>query len=334
MAADQIFIHAWWRSGSTYVWSKMRENDSHICYYEPLHEIISQLSLDVVLKPPDSERNRFFRHPILQKNYFAEYTELVHCNNLRFAPALSYDRYLLLPNQADEQLRVYIEGLLNAAKAAKRHAALCFCRSQMRSAWLKKNFGGLHIAQIRNPWDQWASFQLDYYFRGKVLLIALKLHDSHPFAFAHIESFERFARYMSKRSDAVVEPLFAKFIAKKDSLAVFLIIWIASALQAISCADFVLDIDRLSTDLDYRKSAVEWFKAIGCSIDFSDCASPASGKLPISPDEFDRIFNDTLTAMRTKAAALVIAEPEIVKQRLEALSPLSSKVLRSALEHQ
>jgi hypothetical protein len=330
--ADQIFIHAWWRSGSTYVWSKMRENDSHICYYEPLHEIISHLSLDVVLKPPDSERSRFFRHPILQKNYFAEYTELVRCNNLQFAPALSYDRYLLLPDQADEQLRVYIEGLLNAAKATKRHAALCFCRSQMRSAWLKKNFGGLHIAQIRNPWDQWASFQLEDYFRGKMLLIALKLHDSHPFAFAHIESFERFARYMSKRSDEVVESLFEKFIAKKDSLAVFLIIWIASALQAISCADFVLDIDQLSTDLDCRKKAMEWFQSIGCPIDFSDCAIPALNKWPVAANEFERLLNDAVMALRTKAAALVIAEPAIVRRRLGSLSPRSGKILQSALE--
>ena len=204
----------------------------------------------------------------------------------------------------------------------------------MRSAWLKKNFGGVHMAQIRNPWDQWASFQLEEYFRSKMLLIALKLRDSHPFAFAHIESFERFARYMSKRSDAVVESLFEKFIAEKDALAVFLMIWIASALQAISCADFVLDIDQLSTDLECRKSAMEWFKRIGCPTDFSDCASPSSRKLPVSANEFERMLNDTVTAIRTKAAPLVIAEPEIVRKGCESLSPLSSKVLQSALEHQ
>ncbi len=33
-----MFIHAWWRSGSSYVWSKLRANQSLICYYEPFNE--------------------------------------------------------------------------------------------------------------------------------------------------------------------------------------------------------------------------------------------------------------------------------------------------------
>jgi hypothetical protein len=332
MAADRIFIHAWWRSGSTYVWSKIRENRSHICYYEPFHEKISYLTRDLVAEPADVELSRFFRHPVQQKNYYAEYAELVRSDNLQFSPALSYDRYLLLPDQADEQLQAYIEGLLKAAMAANRHAALCFCRSQMRSAWLKKNFGGVHIAQIRNPSDQWVSFQVEDYFCKKMLLIALKLRKTHPFAFAHIEPFERFAHYMSKRSDAVIESLFEKFIAEKDALAIFLIIWMASALQAISFADFVLDIDQLSTDRNCRKGAMEWFESIGCPIDFSDCASPSSSKLPIAVSDFERMLFDAAMTIRTKAAALVVAEPEIVRQRLGSLSPRSGRILQLALE--
>jgi hypothetical protein len=334
MAAGRIFIHAWWRSGSTYVWSKIRENCSHICYYEPLHERISCLAPDVVAEPPNVELSRVFRHPVQQKNYFAEYAELVRANNLQFSPALSYDRYLLLPDQADEQLKAYIEGLLKAAVAANRPAALCFCRSQMRSAWLKKNFGGVHIAQIRNPSDQWVSFQVEDYFWKKMLLIALKLRQTHPFAFAHIEGFERFARYMSKRSDAVIESLFEKFISEKDALAIFLIIWMASALQAISFADFVLDIDQLSTDQNRRKGAMEWFKSIGCPINFSDCASPSSTKLPVPANDFERMLFDAATTIQTKATALVVAQPEIVRQRLESLSPRSGRILQLALEQQ
>ncbi len=86
-----------------------------------------------------------------------------------------------------------------------------------------------------------------------------------------------------------VESLFEKFIAKKDSLAVFLIIWIASALQATSCADFVLDIDQLSSDLDCRKKAMEWFQSIDCPIDFSDCAIPTLNKWPVAANEFERM---------------------------------------------
>src|SRR5262249_9526968 len=157
----------------------------------------------------------------------------------------SYDRFLLRPDELDDELRTYLERLLKTAFDSKRVPVLCFCRSQMRSAWMKKTFGGVHIAQIRNPADQWLSFKIEPYFRNKMLIIALNLRKVHPSAFVHIETFERFARYMAKHPPSAVARLFDTHIAERDALAIFLIIWIASTLQAISISDFILDIDRL-----------------------------------------------------------------------------------------
>jgi hypothetical protein len=327
MVTDRIFIHAWWRSGSTYLWSKLREKDTCVCYYEPLHERISGLTLALVEGPENVEISRALRHPLQKKDYFVEYAALIRANNLKFSPALSYDRFLLRPDETDDELRVYIDGLLNAASAAQRAAVLCFCRSQMRSAWMKKVFGGVHIAQVRNPSDQWASFQVEPFFRNKMLIIALKLRNLHPAAFTHIDAFDRFARYMSKHPAVAVEQLFDRFIKEREALAIFLVIWIASALQAVSFTDFVLDIDQVSNNLHWRKTATDWFKTIGCSIDFSDCASPSWGKLPVPPSEFERIMGDAVTAIRTNAASLVIADPDVIRKRLASLSPLSGQVL-------
>jgi hypothetical protein len=41
---------------------------------------------------------------------------------------------------------------------------------------------------------------------------------------------------------------------------------------------------------------------------------------------------DAAMTIRTKAAALVIAEPKIVRQRLKSLSPRSGRILQLALE--
>src|SRR5262249_18305364 len=155
---------------------------------------------------------------------------------LRFAPELSYSRYLLLPQETDEQLRLYLDGLIKAASAKSRTAVLCFCRSQMRTAWMKKVFAGVHIAQIRNPADQWVSFNVETFFPNTMLVIALKLRKLYPLSFTHIEAFERFARSMSKRS-LPVDQVFQFFLNERDILAVFLLIWIASTLQAISYCD-------------------------------------------------------------------------------------------------
>src|SRR5262249_15011629 len=98
MGAAPIFLHAWWRSGSTYTWSKFRQDESLICYYEPLHEKILHLTLEEVEGPADPELARVFRHPVQDKNYSAEYASLLRSNSLRFSAALSYDRFLLRPD--------------------------------------------------------------------------------------------------------------------------------------------------------------------------------------------------------------------------------------------
>jgi hypothetical protein len=333
--SDQpIFIHAWWRSGSTYIWSKLRENKSCRCYYEPLHERIADLSVAAVKEDPDFRLSRALRHPPPQKHYFAEYAKLLRSGNLDYSTDLAYERYFLRPGQMDEQLRNYLGGLISSASAAKRRAILCFCRSQMRSAWMKQTFGGLHIAQIRNPADQWASFKVDSYFVSTMIIIALRLRRLHAEAFTHIQSFERFAQQLSKRplpAEIIADYFIPQFVNQRDCLDIFLVIWIASVLQTIACCDFILDIDLLSTDLEYRLGASRWFDSHGCPVNFSDCSSPISSDKEAIISALERMAADTANAIGTGASSLIVTDPEVVKSRLLAISPLSARILSLAL---
>lgn len=335
MEADPIFIHAWWRSGSTYVWSKLREDEACRCYYEPLHEKIAGLNLSTINEPPDINLVLAFGHPAAQKHYFAEYAELLRSNSLRYFSELAYDRYLLPPSQADDKLCNYLNGLISSASAASRRPILCFCRSQMRSAWIKNAFGGIHLAQIRNPASQWASFQIDPYFSTNMIVVALKLRNLRPGAFAHIESFERLAQSLSERpslpAEMISKHFIGEFLRRRDCIDVFLVIWIASALQALACCDYLLDIDLLSTDLDYRKITSQWFDSVGCSVDFSDCSLPTDILAHTSSPLFERTLEHAASAVRSSAAALVIADPTAVRKWLPSLSPLSQRVLKLAL---
>jgi hypothetical protein len=333
---DPIFIHAWWRSGSTYVWLKLRENASWRCYYEPLHERMSFLTPADLEEPPKLDASQSLRHPIAEQHYWVEYADLFRSGTLNYSKGLAYDRYLLLRGQTDDKLRTYIEGLVSSASAANRRAILCFCRSQMRSAWMKQTFGGIHVAQIRNPADQWASFSSfktpEPYFIPNMLMIAFKLRHSHPLAFAHIESFERFAHSLSKRPSIAVEKVRKFFVTRSDALSVFLMIWIASALQAMACCDFLLDIDRLSTDLDYRNVTSQWFKSHGCLADFSDCSIPISSSAP--DHSFEQRMEDAAMAVRSRASSLVLTDPDAVEKWLPSAHPLSRRILSLALEGQ
>src|SRR5436190_9005958 len=246
-----IFIHSWWRSSSTYVWLKLRQDASLQCFYEPLNEGIAGLNVTAIQAGPEVMFGRMLRHPAAERHNFFEYLEPVRSGTLRYTPDLAYKRYILRRGQADPGLFAYIDGLLSAAAGNARRAVLCFCRSQMRSAWMKENFAGTHIAQIRNPFDQWVSFQVNSYFIRGTMNLALMLRKLHPDAFAHIEDFERQARALSnstghKRNDPGQRPL-----SKRDVFRIYMVIWIASALQSISSSDFVLDVDLLSNDRDY-----------------------------------------------------------------------------------
>jgi hypothetical protein len=330
-----LFIHAWWRSGSTYVWSKLRENDSCRCYFEPLNPSIADLTRAGVESPPDIDDIENFRHPILQRHYFAEYAELLDCADPIYSPDLAYDRYFLRPAQSDERLRTYLTELISSASKVKRRPVLCFCRSQLRSAWMLETLGGLHVAQIRNPVDQWASFksyqsEVRPNFAVDMMIVALKLRHSHPGAFVHIEDFERFAQQLSKRAslpaDTIAHYFIPQFVRERDRFDVFLLIWIASALQAIAHCHFALDIDQLSTSPTYRTTAEQWFSSIGCRVDFSDCCSPKIAK----PTIFEQTVDKAVSAIHSNAASLVVTKPNAVKKWLPSLSPLCTRILELA----
>jgi hypothetical protein len=324
-----VFVHAWWRSSSTYVWSKLRQNPGLCCYYEPLHERIASLDKEAVSASPESTISVALRHPVADRNYFAEYFDFPTSPVARYLPQLAYDRYLLRAGDDDPALHAYINALVTTAAEAGKRPVLCFCRSQMRSAWMKRHFGGIHLAQIRNPASQWASFQVSPYFTQRLVGIGLKLCGAFPQAFAHIRAFDRQTTGAPADRGGAGGP--ARFsIAAEDTLRLFLLIWLASSMQAIAQADRILDVDRLAIEPAYRESASRWFSGMGCEVDFSDCSTPGAGTGPGRPG-FHAAVQEAVQAMRTHAGCLVSDDANVISARLADLSQASAQILLAVL---
>lgn len=72
-AEKVLLVNGMWRAGTTYFWSKIRENTGWRCFYEPLHEVLS------VYHPSRNDDNmreevwRMMRHPSMTVGYFHEY---------------------------------------------------------------------------------------------------------------------------------------------------------------------------------------------------------------------------------------------------------------------
>jgi hypothetical protein len=329
---SSIFIHSWWRSSSTYVWLKLRQEVSLQCFYEPLHEGIAGLNVNAILSGPEVSLGRMLRHPAAEKHNFFEYLEPVRSGTLRYTPDLAYERYILRRGQVDPGLFTYIDGLISVAAGNSRRAVLCFCRSQMRSAWMKENFAGTHIAQIRNPFDQWVSFQVNPYFIARMMGLALSLRKLHPGAFTHIEDFERQARELSNRAGHPRNYSGPKPMSKRDVFRIYMIIWIASATQSISNSDFVLDVDLLSNDRDYQKLSTHKFLSLGCKIDFSDCLAPQAESSGIGSPEIKEAVDDAIRAIKYNAKSLAIFDAEAISKFLPALGRASREIVSLAAQ--
>jgi len=320
MAHDApIFVHAWWRSASTYVWSKLRRVEHLRCYYEPLHERVARLQ-EADLQQPETTFSRALRHPPSGDHYFAEYGPLLRAGKLPYSTELAYARYLLRADEGDDALQAYLQSLLDGARGAGQRAVLCFCRSQMRSAWMKHHFDAVHVAQVRNPASQFASFSVAKYFPATMATIAARLCRRFPGAFDHIPALGR----QVAAGNALV-------LAPGELLAIFALLWAASTAQAVDTADLVLDVDRASTDRTARDEASAWFESQGCAIDFEDCAVPGAASASSLDGPVREAIEAAASALRGHARALAVFDASRVAGKVHELSGASRAALECVL---
>jgi hypothetical protein len=263
------FVHAWFRSGSTWLWEKFRRDENFVAYCEPLHESLPGLTPEQIKSPhviPFEDAN----HPPVDRSYYYEYLPLVENSDLNFDRVISYDRYELQAGDDDIALHQYLTGLIDLAQSENKRAALCFCRSAMRARWMKNTYGGVHIAQIRNPWDQWQSFKKHSYFINRCLLTGLSLEKIAPGTFHSIPGFqEAFRSWVSGGG--------VRFSAEQCSL-LFIHLWIYSAVHSMDASDIIIDVDLLGQSADTQKTVSQMMSDKGLPSDLSDCKSPNTGR--------------------------------------------------------
>lgn len=281
-----IFIHAWFRSGSTYLWSKLRRDPQLISYYEPLHESIENLDPAKIQSDQSSAMAHDLRHPKIGNSYFYEYAELPG-RNINFKSSLSYDEYYLSGDDPATELKSYMTALVtNDSNENARRPVLCFCRSQMRVAWMKNNFSAIHISQIRNPLDQWNSFQISHYFIDKVFRIAHSLDKRFNGLFDSVPNLSAMLKKVRQQTPSQILKYNNIGVTNMDVFIAFLIIWYMSSLQSIAASDRVVDIDVLSSDNKYAKLTERYFQSLNINLDLNDCKSPHA---PIKKSEYLKI---------------------------------------------
>lgn len=266
-----VFIYSGYRTGSTWLWSRFRQDTNACAYYEPFNEMLGSLEADAIFSiKPDTWRSH---HPDTSA-YMAEYAPLLgqkpgvplfpkgDQNGARFIGAGGIDGPL------DPDIEAYCANLIARAQERGRAPVLACTRMLGRVAGFRSAFGGQHILLLRNLFQQWNSYSGQFRFGNDYFLRTL--HSSYQLAetdayIGHISSHfsaEEIRDCSAWLRHANHDRIFCYFVA-------FHLYLLMSARRS---ADMLIDVNRLArSGTAYQVQITEDVAArTGLTIDLSD----------------------------------------------------------------
>ncbi len=266
-ATSPIFIHSLFRSGSTYVFNKLRSAGIFYCYQEPCNEVLIDLDTrpDDFLKPPDHD-NQLLRHPTLTAPYFYESYCIRDRLKGRFRKSFSYEEYFTGPRLPELQ-REYFTALI---EAAPERPLLQFCRSAGRMEALKREFGGVHIHLWREPRGQWWSYKISDYFDATTQAIynAFQL----PEVLMKIRRLADIRCFRGRSVNREIGFYRSHPLGSRESYLAFFGMWLYSFIECERHTSETICVNKLN-DADYRVQVIHALSLAGIDgLEFSDAA--------------------------------------------------------------
>jgi len=300
-----VFLHGGWRCGSTYVWSRLRECAETVCFYEPFHEVLARCTAKRIRRDTTLTWNS--RHPLLKSPYRDEYlpllSRLTRRGVRRYREEFAISEYFPGERGMHAQL-AYLRQLVRHAQRVGKQPVLGFSRSLARAGVIKEALGGWHAVIRRDPRQQWLSCRSYRVAEGALyfelchfLILALAPPQSPAGWYARFLGlprppagrFREQLRFMERAVWPWTDEL---------SYRAFLGVSLLSYEAAMCAADLIIDLDRLSTEHDYRNEvSAAFFSQCGLEVRFDDCHIAAHDSSDLALD-FPAIENDVRRLLR------------------------------------
>ncbi len=281
-SSETVFLHSGFRSGSTWFWSRFRAAANTCAYYEPFNEALGNLkTADVFTR---NVMSPYSGHPALAAPYYADYVPLLRLQGGvgGFTPDLPYNNYYDDGPKPDQL--AYLQGLVAHARQQGRVPVFGFSRSCCRVPWMRDFALGRHILAFRNPRDRWLSYHRQYqtfnnpYFEYMAYLIAAIGFYSGVYAgfFEELPFLELSDIPVANRGPALVA--YFMTLSEHQRCRMFLRVFAIDMLVALPRADLVVNLDRLTAEIDYRADRTARLRTITGlpDLSFEDCALPRS----------------------------------------------------------
>ena len=274
-----VFLHTGWRSAGTWVWSRLRALEPVTGFYEPLSNVLADLSVaDVAASRPTLTSG----HPPLAAPYFDEYRPFLQEGArgvVGYRKRFGIDRFATVPDSEFPALQAYLRNLCERTAEQGRVPVFKFCRSSGRLPWLKHAFAqAMHVGVLRNPASQFASgWLLGQQWSNPFFVAApfrvLGLNQSEPLVREAIASCGVILPPVAATSDdayALACEQYARTAEGNNAYRAFVALWILCALRMADGVDLLIDMDRLGQSREYAAGLSAAFQAqSGLSPDFS-----------------------------------------------------------------
>ena len=283
--SKQIFIHSLWRTGSTYIWNKFRQNSSYYCYYEPLYERLIEAKKEELQQLSTNEKLKDLNHPIAEQYNTYEFPIEPDGGVNFFTKGISYDRYCLDTDAEDSELLNYLDYLIDVTPENKK-PLLQFCRTSLRIGWCKSTFPEAYHTYIkrsaRNQWESCLSIGEREYFIVVLFLIIGKSTNNLVSPIKNLLDIPQFTDASTHQEFLFYKDVTTKY-SLEDKYRIFYFLWLISLNEA-NKADSIIDIDELSTNNEYRASIEDFF-----DLDLSDCLVKTYNKYTLNTTTMDEI---------------------------------------------
>lgn len=264
-----VFIYSCFRAASTWFWTRLRSHRELCCYYEVFNEQLAQLSLaDISSVRPDNWRSH---HPS-SGPYLTEFAPLLGVTpGVAGFPTESPlgSRFIGragIQGPLDGDVRSYLAGLVEHARASGRVPVVTCTRLLGRAAGLRLAFGGTHILLVRNLFEQWNSAygQLragnDYFLR----MVFNQLHFGRR---------DRFFAYLMSMFDTRDQQDFERWMQDANADKVFCC-YVASRIYLLLLTrrhcDLVVDVTRLGDAARRAETEAALLRLLDVRVDLGD----------------------------------------------------------------
>jgi len=312
-----VMMHSLFRSGSTYIFHKVRRARDWTAYYEPFHEDLALFRPEEIARFRERHSGQSFRHAGPKDGsdwLFAEYEGLLTPGE---KGVRGYDRrmsYMLDFEGSDAAVTAYVDGLVGAART--ENLFLQFNRTGLRQDRMRRLFPqATHVYLSRNLRDIWGSY-LSFEVKGVHGFLRNNL------AYLYFNAQTPLMRALSRHVPVRDEPFqfyfhghlgqaYADYSLEQHFL-IHAALWHEARAQARENAELIIDLDTLEGSRLSRLETEAGLAAMRLPVAFADLGTRryAPIDLALPPSRLEALEQ---TAREIVAEARAADHPDLMQ---------------------